>query len=499
MAKWRTRRGADGESAGASGATPRTARERVVADIDALCAGRNLEGVRELSDLAAILIASGHVSAAVGRIAVQRIRTERGFPGVGGYHQLRTLAVQAQAAADLAARPQAPVLRLPARAVASEYRRRLTAQRASFVSGGGYFPSRGRDIRSARREGVYLDPEQRGELFDALTLTPTVRAVPPLPATILGARAWLRDVGLDQIDMLLSGPRRQDAAARHEAPQGPAGSGAGTRARTGRSFAYDVGGTHTPWASADESSPGGRRQARQGGHGGQEVPAAVRTAALPEMYTALLLEAGMLYDRLLLAYHHGGRATDELRLQFNAEEELSQISGDTIHLRRAANALPNAERGGADGFAAETGLGPGFDEAWSEIVDRAGVFRELVELAETQASAAVEDRRAAAPTVGRVVPGFAPRSERGGARPAGDGPGTATRYRIDAAADSLLSSAGQRQVSIDTMKRLRNALRGPEPLGGPGAAEPGDEPRHEPGREPGQEPGQETEPGSGAS
>ncbi|WP_333619022.1 hypothetical protein [Dietzia sp.] len=455
-----------------------TARERVVADVDVLCTGRDLEGVRELSDLAAILVASGHVSRPVGEIVVQRIRADLGFPGIGGYHQLRALAVQAQTAAEIAERPQPAVLRFPARGVAAEYRRRLLSQRNAFVSGGGYFPSRGRDIRAARRRGVYLDQDQRGELFDALTLTPTVRAVPPLPNTINGARAWIRDVGLDQFDALFSGQRRTGEGGGPR--QGNGGRGGAAPAGGGQP-GYDGGGPANQWTTPGAPAAGRRRDARHGGFGGQAVPSGVRTAALPEMYTALILEAGVLYDRLLLAYHHGGSATDELRLQFNAEEELSQISADTIQLRQAVSVVPRAERPGTTGFSAATGLGPSFDEAWGEIVDRVGVFRELVELAENQAKTVMEDRRRAAPRVDRV-PGYPPTPPRGGQPPVGPGQSPASRRRIDTAASELMSSAGQRQVSIDSMRRLRNTLRRPQgpivPGGpnGPGGAEETGEP-----------------------
>lgn len=435
----------------------RSARDRVIADVEALCAGHDLEGVRELSDPAAVLVASGQVSPPVGRIAVQRIRTGLGFPGNGGYHQLRTLAVQAQAANDAAERPQPAMVRWTSRAVASEYKRRLQAQRNSFISGGGYFASRGRDIRSSRRQGIYLDPDQRGELFDALTLTPTVRAVPPLPNTMQGARNWIRDVGLDQIDTLITGPRSPG-----DPTSGPVGG-----ARTGKGSGYDVGGASHPGAAGSVDGSGQtRRQARQGGHGGEAVGDKVRTVALPEMFTAVLLEAGMLYDRLLLAYHHGGLSTDELRLQFNSEQELAEIAGDVIQLRRAANALPASARRDTEGFSTDTGLGPAFDEAWAEIVDRVAAFRELVELAEKMASEELEHRRAAVPR-STQIPGFPANPPRGGESvgPGGLGPGMATRYRIDSAADSLLGSAGQRQVSIDTMRRLRRNMGRP---GGPG-------------------------------
>ena len=96
--------------------------------------------------------------------------------------------------------------------------------------------------------------------------------------------------------------------------------------------------------------------------------------------------------------------------------------------------------------------------------------RELVELAEKLASEELEQRRAAVPR-STQIPGFPANPPRGGesVAPGGLGPGMATRHRIDSAADSLLGSAGQRQVSIDTMRRLREAMRRPS---GPGGSDP---------------------------
>src|SRR5699024_8090973 len=86
---------------------------------------------------------------------------------------------------------------------------------------------------------------------------------------------------------------------------------------------------------------------------------------IPEMYTAMAMEVGGLYDRLLRAYVRGGRAVDEVRLQFDAESEIVGLAGDLCRLREAAaGAGP-----GSDGFSRLTGLGPGIDDVWSEVVD----------------------------------------------------------------------------------------------------------------------------------
>lgn len=387
-----------------------TARDRVVADIDALCKGTDMDRVRELSDPAALLVASGQVGPEIRGIVVWRIRQGLGFPGIGGYYQLRMLAVQQQSAQEVAGSGGSQMLRLSARTMAAEAQRRLQAHRAAFVRGGGYFPTRGRDIRAARRDHEYLDPQQRQHLFDALTLTPTVRAIKGMPKSMIGVGTRIMESGARQVYQTRYPEQRQR------------------------------GGVPRPLG------------AETAGRGGEPVPSQVQTAALPEMYTAALLEAGILYDRLILAYRFGGAETDELRLQFNAENELAQIAADIVQLRRAGRSRTEAAHAGSQGFSDSTGLGEMFDVAWAEVVERICAFRELVEMAESRATSVVNAQRAEQEA--SRVPGFP------AARP-DSGLDSASRQHLDHVADSLAATGGDRQVSIETMRRLRNNLRRP--------------------------------------
>lgn len=386
-----------------------TARDRVVADIDALCQGTDMDKVRELSDPAALLVASGQVGPEIRGIVVWRIRQGLGFPGIGGYFQLRMLAVQQQSAQDVAGSGASQMLRLSARTMAAEAQRRLQAHRSAFVRGGGYFPTRGREIRAARKDHEYLDPQQRQHLFDALTLTPTVRAIKGMPTSMLGVGTRIVESGARQMYHT-----RYPEPGRRSAPR-PLGSDTA-------------------------------------GRGGEPVPPQVQTAALPEMYTAALLEAGILYDRLILAYRYGGSDTDELRLQFNAENELAQIAADIVQLRRAGRSREEAGRVAAKGYSETTGLGELFDAAWAEVIERICAFRDLVEMAEQRATSVVNAQRAEREA--GQVPGFP------SARPDG-GVDAASRQRLDNVADSLAATGGDRQVSIETMRRLRHNLRRP--------------------------------------
>ena len=112
---------------------------------------------------------------------------------------------------------------------------------------------------------------------------------------------------------------------------------------------------------------------------------------IPEMYTAMLMEVGGLYDRLLRAYARGGRSVEEIRLQFDAESEVMGLSVDLCRLREAAASagVPLA----SDGFTTLTGMGASIDDVWAEVVERAVAFRELVESVESRADTAVAEAK----------------------------------------------------------------------------------------------------------
>lgn len=397
-----------------AGQSKRTARDRVIADITALCTGDEMDKVRELSDPAALLVAAGGVGPEVRGIIERRIRGGLGFPGIGGYFQLRVLSVQLESAQDVVRSRSSQMLRLSARGVAAEAHRKLQSYRADFVRGGGYFPTRGRAIRNDRKQGMYLDPAQREYIFEALVRTPTVRAISVMPRNLV-------DLGTRIVE-------------------------SGTRG----AFNLQTGKTDT---AAQYTTGHGRP--RPGGGGGDLIPASVRTAPLPEMYTAAMLVAGILYDRLELAYRFGGIENDEIRLQFNAEYELAQICADVTQLRHAGAAIAASRDSSQRGFRTETGLGEQFDGVWAEVIDRIVAFREIVELAEARATDALAARKAQYEAMS--VPGF-PASQ-----PAG-GLDTVSRGRLNTAAQSLSASGGERQVSIDSMRRLSESLRRPEDM-----------------------------------
>lgn len=252
------------------------------------------------------------------------------------------------------------------------------------------FAFRVKDIRADRRRGVHLDTDDRGRLFDALASTPTMAPVPLVPRTLgeLGTAAAAygqREMGRVTL------PHRIQSVVQ-----------------------------------ALPSVPQIRSDRRR----------------IPEMYTAMLMEVGGLYDRLMSAYARGGRAVDEIRLQFDAESEVIGLSGDLCRLREAAASagVPAA----SDGFTTLTGMGAAIDGAWAEVVERAVAFRELVESVESRAAAAMEQAERLA--------GIA---RENGVRP------HSPQYRptqADLAAEHLAARAGDRMLSTEAMRRLRGQI-----------------------------------------
>ena len=164
--------------------------------------------------------------------------------------------------------------------------------------------------------------------------------------------------------------------------------------------------------------------------------------ALPEMYTATIMEAGSLYDRLTAAYRRGGGLLDEVRLQFDAEHELVEIAGDLCRIREAAieaGVLPTATA-----FTDHTGMGEQMDAVWSEIVDRVVALRELVETVEERVRRHLAEYERLRRTAGEF--GMHPH------------PNARVEDPVDRVAERLVGGSGNRELSTETMRRLRGQL-----------------------------------------
>lgn len=371
--------------------TRRDAGGRLVADIERMCRGGD-EGpeIAEFSDPAALLVAGGLCPPPMGRIVVRRLQAGRIFPSAGGFHTVRVIEEQRIEARALLEQGPGSVLRLALRTRLAELDRRYTTLRTAFLRGPGVFPTKVKEVRAERRAGLHLDPTERGVLFDALASTPTMQPVPPVPRTYaeLGAAAAARgqrDLGR----MPLPGALQSVVGA----------------------------------VPAMPSARPGRRP-------------------MPEMYTALLMEGGALYDRLQRAYRTAGPAVDEVRLQFDAESELLGLATDVCRLRAAAGS--SGARAPEEPFSVRTGLGVELDRIWVEILERAVAFRELVESVESRAEAVVAEER----RLDRIA------YEQGLRPPSLPRPPSPT----DVATDQLMHGAGDRMLSTESMRRLRGQL-----------------------------------------
>lgn len=366
---------------------PRTARDRIVSDVDRMCRGEGAPPVPELSDRAALLVACGLVEPGIGEVVRARLHRNLPFPTVGGFHQLRVIEEQRHDLRKIIESPAPSVLRMALRTRLAELDRRYLTLRTGFARAAGVFATKVKDIRADRRRGVHLDTDDRGRLFDALASTPTMAPVPLVPRTLgeLGTAA---------------------------AAYGQRGVGRVVLPQKVQSVVQAI----------PQIRPDKRR--------------------IPEMYTAVLMEVGGLYDRLMGAYVRGGREVDEVRLQFDPETEVIGMSGDLCRLREAAAAagVPPA----ADGFTTLTGLGPTFDGAWAEVIERVVAFRELVESVEARADAAVARAQSVA----------------GIARQNGIRPPSAPfqQSQTELAAEHLAARAGDRMLSTEAMRRLRGQI-----------------------------------------
>ncbi|MFL0580561.1 hypothetical protein [Dietzia sp. 179-F 9C3 NHS] len=370
--------------------TPRTARHRLVSDVDRMCRGEGPPPVPELSDPAALLVACGLVDPRITSVVLERLHRGLPFPTVGGFHQVRVIEEQRHEARRVLETGPPTVLRVAVRTRLADLDRKYLLMRAGFTRGAGVFAYKVKEIRLDRRRGVHLDTDDRGRLFDALASTPTMVPVPLVPRTL----AELGTV----------------AAARSQREMGRV-------VLPGRVQAV---------VDSLPSMPHIRAERRR----------------LPEMYTATLMEVGGLYDRLVRAYRRGGRAVEEVRLQFDAETEVVGLAGDLCRLREAAAQSGVATSG--SGFVAETGLGAAIDEVWAEVVDRAVAFRELVESVEGRADIA----RAEAERLERIA-------REHGVRP----PSSAHQPTpADVAAEHLAARAGDRMLSTEAMRRLRGQI-----------------------------------------
>ncbi|WP_443089071.1 hypothetical protein [Williamsia sp. Leaf354] len=306
----------------------------------------------ELSDSAAVVIASGHLTEPARAIMIRRMSSGLPIPTAqavlggdrGGFGELRRMhrtinAIEAQLGNPMIPGMVAPVLR----SRRNTFVRRLDDARKSLVNGKGIFSTSIRGIRRERREGVHLELADRERLFLGLTYTPTPN---------VDSGGYVRRAGTAAIDRVAG--MVGSAAARAGLERGH------------RWVAELVGDTDTFTTSDD--------------------------ARFVDGYETILFAAGSFYDRVMRcpAWH-----SEHFQIQRTAVDlhaELADIAADVIALRTIRIDLDASRR--AAGFDADftshiDGREGALRPVWGELVERVAALASVAEVVE---SAAVELR-----------------------------------------------------------------------------------------------------------
>lgn len=299
----------------------------------------------ELSDAACILIAAGYLAPTARATVVRRMSLGLPIPvPPTSFSELRRVQ-----RGILHAERKLTSTRLPGFVVpiirsrmAGLVKRRDEAHRA-VVTAKGVFPSGMRAIRRERRENIYLELEEREQLFAALLCTPVANI------SSSGAR-WAGTDALDKVAGVVD--KVAGRAGRRQMEQ----------------WADEVFGTVPTTQDSNRGS------------------------TFADGYETLLFVAGHYFDRIRTNPAWLSDHFEMQRVQVNLNAELAEISSDIVALRALRVDLDRARaNGGFDqGFAAhlaerEAALRP----VWTELIDR---VQALISMCETVESAAVELR-----------------------------------------------------------------------------------------------------------
>ncbi|MFW0797062.1 hypothetical protein AAFP30_24870 [Gordonia sp. CPCC 205515] len=320
--------------------------------IRAWCDQSRLPGDRpELSDIAAVLVASGFITPPGRAIVVRRVSTGLPIPTLPeGYGELRRLQKAIAQLEHQLANPVVPgVVAAVMRNRLNGLHRRREDARKVIVGGKGIFATGTRGIRRERRENVYLEIEERERLFGGLLCTPTPN---------VNSSGYMRRAGNAAMDRL-AGVVGQ-VANKSGYPQ------------AGQWASQILAPENEPTTDATRNTPG--------------------SAAFVDGYETLLFLAAHFYDRVVgnpawLSDHF-----ELQRTQVNLHAELAEVSADVIALRAVRIDLDRAKRNG--GF--DPGLAEQIDRrettlrpVWSELIDRVQALGEVAAVVE---SAAIELR-----------------------------------------------------------------------------------------------------------
>lgn len=277
-------------------------RARVISVVRAWCRARQIpvqdfspsDGVTDLSDRAALLIATGYLDAPTRVIVLERLRTGRLFPDVGGFANLRRLADEhadmVRRFADAKSKPAQMLLKYRL----GEIERKLNAARAGFVMSRTHYAGGVLAIRRERKAGLHLDLDQRGALFRALLRTPALPAIKPTYAD--QARDAAKEAVAEGVRLL------SERSGLAKTPLGDLGKIASERIES--SSRPDV--------------------------------------TFGDQYETLLFLAGTLFDRIHGSISWHSEYFDVQRNQLDLSSELVQIAVDTAALQSISEELEDA-------------------------------------------------------------------------------------------------------------------------------------------------------------
>lgn len=295
---------------------------------------------RDLSDTAALLIATGHLDEQTRTIVLARRRAGRPFPGIGGFGKLRRLADEhADLVHRLAAARSKPAQLLVKYRV-GEAERKLSELRAAFVMSRTHYASGVLAIRRERKAGLHLDLDQRGALFWALQRTPVPLRIAPDYSEQL--RSAAREAAAEGVRWLaertpVTGLTRGGANAANEAADERSGTWKGDR-----------GATASPARFADQ-------------------------------FETLLFLAGALFDRIYGSVSWNSDYFAVQRTQLDLASELVQIAVDTVALQSISRELHEALLSARDSGARQhiRTRQSALDGVWDELIGRVAALMRI--------------------------------------------------------------------------------------------------------------------------
>lgn len=371
-------------------------RARWVERIAGYCAAARLPGSHpELSDDAALLLAEGLLDPRTRRTLAARRAAGRGIPSIAGFGALRHIREEVRWLDELAERHPTVVAAAVIQQRRAVLTRRIRHLRGHVELSADHYSTGMRAIRRDRRDGTYLDLEQRAALFDALTWTPTPLGAGPTPM------ARLVESSLTATARLVDSPR-----------------GAALWARAPRVLAppspHEVAGRLRRVVGADQ-------------------------ARFADRYDTLRYLAGNYYDRIRQsrAWYSDWFAVQ--RAQIDPVAELLDTAVDIEELRRLDLELTRVERDenhrtATSGAVDEIGVREigkrraAIEPVWAELVERVAAYARLVDLLEDT------DREIAA------------------------APAASAAAAMDSRIDRLIARSGQREISTDNTHYVGDQL-----------------------------------------